>query len=154
MKLSEVQTIYYLLHAMQFKSNQNDRIEFQLVVSHYGKLLTADFLPISVPFSPKVREVILDSDGDESKKELATAFFNEVFGIWRKTHEGTFFSYPKAFAEPGWLLQTLVKFVETLNHVPYITSRVSNLNYIESSINFNEAVLESDGYSIVSLIIQ
>lgn len=153
MNLSEVQTIYYLLHAIQFKANQDDRINFDLVVSHGGKLMTAEFLPISLPYSPVIKEDILDVDGDESKKVLTKNYFNGLFENWRKNHEGTFFSYQKAFSKPGWLLQELVSFVETLDNVPYITSRVANLNYIESSVSFNEAILDYDGYSIVSLII-
>lgn len=50
-------------------------------------------------------------------------------------------------------MQELVDFVDTLDNVPYITSRVANLNYIESCIKFSEATLELDGYSIVSLVV-
>jgi|GEM_PF-5816470 len=101
MKLSEVQTIYYLLHAIQFKANQNDRINFELVVSHGGKLMTAEFLPISVPYSSVVKEDVLDVDGDESKKVLAKDYFNDSFGTWRKNHEGTFFLIKKPFLSLG-----------------------------------------------------
>lgn len=154
MKLSEVQTIFYLLHAIQFKANRDERIEFELVVSHEGKLLSADFLPISNPFSPIVKEITLDIDGDESREELVKSFFNDVFGTWRKTREGAFFNHQKAFAQPGWLMQELISFLNTFENVPqHITSRVTNLKYIESNIIFNEALLDPDGYSIVSLVV-
>ncbi|WP_326931797.1 hypothetical protein [Enterococcus avium] len=155
MQLSEVQTIFYLLHAIQFNINQNDRIDFNLIVPHNGKLLTADFLPISIPFSLKVKEISLDIDGDESKEDLEKNFFSEVFKTWKKTHDGIFFNHQKAFAQPGWLLQELINFLDTFENIPqYITSRVTNLKYIESNVNFNEALLDTNGYSIISLVIK
>ncbi|EMW5596446.1 hypothetical protein AAFB95_002656, partial [Enterococcus faecalis] len=69
MNLSQVQAVYYLLYAMQFKDNEKK--EFSLVVNYKGKLLTAEFLPLN-----------------DSKTHISLEEFDYDFDIQKKTING------------------------------------------------------------------
>lgn len=153
MNLSKVQTIYFLLHATQPKNNGDDKINFDLIVKHEGKLLTADFLNIKSPFSPVIREKNLDYDGDEDVKELNLDYFRSIFRLWQSEIGSPFFTTSKAFSNPLWLLEKVSRFTDNIEDIPFITSRVSNLKYLESGLELKEAILDLEGYSIVSLVV-
>lgn len=153
MNLSKVQTIYFLLHATQSKNNGDDKINFDLIVKHEGKLLTANFLTIKSPFSPIIREKDLDYDGDEDVKELNLDYFRSIFRLWQSEIGSPFFTTSKAFNNPLWLLEKVSHFTDSIEDIPFITSRVSNLKYLESGLELKEAILDLEGYSIVSLVV-
>lgn len=150
MKLGEIQSIYFLLHATQF--NHDEHIDFDLIVDYNGKLITADFLNFYNNRKTSVSEKIFDSDMDVENKRLETNYFDELFIVWRRNYEPFAFNPSKAFSEPGIFLNYITNACMEMKQTPNITNRVYNLKYLESGLSFEEAILANDNYSVVALV--
>ena len=142
-----------MLCATQQKNSSDDKVNFDLIVKHEDKLFTAEFLTIKNSFSPKIIEKNLDYDGDEVFKELYPEYFQNLSSRWQHEIESPFFTASMAFSNPAWLLEKIINFTETIEDLLFITSRVNNLKYLESGLEFKEAILEPEGYTIISLVV-
>lgn len=150
MKLGEVQKLYYLLHAVQFRYDEH--IDFELVIDYNGKLITADFLNFRNISKTTVSEKMFDSDLDIQDTPLESAFFDEILATWNLNYAPYGSKPTKAFSEPGVFLSYVMKACEEMNQAPFITNRVYNLRYLESGISFDEAILMETDYSVVALV--
>ncbi|MFF9835445.1 hypothetical protein ACI2LD_16740 [Enterococcus casseliflavus] len=150
MKLCEIQSIYYLLHATQF--NHDEHIDFDLIVDYNGKLITADFLSFHNDEKTIVSEKNFDRYLDVEKVPLNTNYFDGIFSIWRRNYEPRGFKPAKAFSESGTFLYQIMKAYKEMNEAPNITNRVYNLKYLESGLVFKEAFLTDGEYSVVALV--
>ena len=150
MKLGEIQSIYYLLHATQF--NHDEHIDFDLIVDYNGKLITADFLSFQNDAKTIVSEKNFDIYLDVEQVPQESKYFDKIFINWRRNYEPRGFKPAKAFSESGTFLNQIMKACKEINEAPNITNRVYNLKYLESGIAFEEAFLTDGDYSVVALV--
>lgn len=156
MNLSEVQTVYYLLHRMQHKLDVEKKIDFELVVDYNGQLITAEFLTLNKNKSAIIKEKFTyDFDVDEII--INTGFPNKAALEWDKLQYDSFISTDKVFKRPDLLLQNLLTFISSLekseeDNIP-ITNVITNVNYLASNTWLDFAILDNTSYKVISLVV-
>ncbi|EEU68515.1 TPA: hypothetical protein KG967_000897 [Enterococcus faecalis] len=152
MNLSQVQAVYYLLYAMQFKDNEKK--EFSLVVNYKGKLLTAEFLPLN-DSKTHISLEEFDYDFDIQKKTINGCLATELFSIWRSSVESRIFSTKQAFSRPDLLLKKVLDFVSE-NSLKFesqkpVTTLVKNVHFLESGTRLDSMLLADDNFEVLSI---
>lgn len=156
MNLSDVQTVYYLLHRMQHKLDVEKKVDFELIVDYNGQLITAEFLTLNKNKSAIIKESF-DYDFDVEETIINTGFPNKAALEWDKIQYDSFISTDKVFKRPDLLLQNLLNFIATLekteaDNMP-ITNVISNVNYLATNTWLDFAVLDDTTYKIISLVV-
>lgn len=152
MNLNQVQAVYYILYAMQFKTDKKK--DFSLIVNHKGKILTAEFLPMNNSKTHISLEEF-DYEFDTNQKTINSCLATKLFSIWRKTMESPFYSSEKSFSHPDLLLKELISFVSEnsskFEDQKTVTNIVKNVHFLESDTRLDFMLLDDDNFEILSL---
>lgn len=152
MNLNQVQTIYYILYAMQFKTDKKK--DFSLIVNHKGKILTAEFLPMNKSKTHIFLEEF-DYDFDVRKETVNNCLAKELYTTWVETTVTMFYSSEKAFSHPDLLLKKLIDFVSEnsskFEGQKAITNIVKNVHFLESNTKLDFMLLNDDNFEILSI---